>query len=114
MTSQDIKRSQIIEAITDPKTWVLFLITVCINLPNGGMVGFNSLIVKSLGFSVKETTLLAIPTGVISWISALLIAFAAQKTRRPVACIITGILGTGIRPNSSSAPTTDGQCAWRP
>lgn len=92
VTSRRIKRAQIIEGISDPKTWVLFLTTCCLNIPNGGLVGFNSLIVQSLGFSVKETTLLAIPTGVISWIAALTIAFAAQRTRRPVPCIVAGIL----------------------
>ncbi|CAK9783021.1 MFS general substrate transporter [Cutaneotrichosporon oleaginosum] len=92
VTSQRIKRAQIVEGLADPKTWVLFVCTCCLNIPNGGLVGFNSLIVKSLGFSIKETTLLAIPTGVISWLAALAIAFAAQRTRRPVACIIAGVL----------------------
>lgn len=91
--SNRIKRAQIIEALTDVKTWILFLITVCLNIPNGGLVGFNAIIVNSLGYSIKETTLLTIPTGVISWISALVIATAAQKTRRPMICVVTGILG---------------------
>ncbi|BEJ11629.1 hypothetical protein CspHIS471_0200890 [Cutaneotrichosporon sp. HIS471] len=92
VTSRRVKRSQIVEALTDPKTWVLWLCTCCLNLPNAGLVGFNSIIVQSLGYSVKEVTLLAIPTGVISWAAALVIAFASQRSRRPVVCIVAGVL----------------------
>ncbi|WWD09811.1 hypothetical protein V865_007939 [Kwoniella europaea PYCC6329] len=84
-----IKWDQIKEALLDVKTW---LINVSLNIPNGGLIGFNSLIVQSLGYSVKEVTLLAIPTGVISWVSSLAFARLATKTRQPTLCTIAAVL----------------------
>lgn len=60
---------------------------------------FNSIIVKSLGYSLQQTTLLGIPTGkcsripggqllpdqapgVFSWISSLIFGYVAVKTRQ--------------------------------
>lgn len=31
------KRSQLVEALVDPQTWLLFLYTFCINVGNGGL-----------------------------------------------------------------------------
>ncbi|WWC69114.1 uncharacterized protein I206_103050 [Kwoniella pini CBS 10737] len=84
-----IKWDQIKEALLDVKTW---LINVSLNIPNGGLIGFNSLIVQSLGYTVKEVTLLAIPTGVISWVSSLIFARLSTKTRKPVLCTIAAVL----------------------
>ncbi|WVW82746.1 hypothetical protein I302_104757 [Kwoniella bestiolae CBS 10118] len=84
-----IKWDQIKEALLDVKTW---LINVSLNIPNGGLIGFNSLIVQSLGYTVKEVTLLAIPTGVISWVSSLFFARLSTKTRQPTLCTIAAVL----------------------
>jgi hypothetical protein len=32
------KRQQAIEAIADPKTWIIFLFNIAINVPNGGLI----------------------------------------------------------------------------
>ncbi|WVQ85371.1 hypothetical protein IAT38_007536 [Cryptococcus sp. DSM 104549] len=87
-----IKWYQVIEALLDVKTWLIFFINVSLNIPNGGLIGFNSIIVKSLGYTVKQTTLLAIPTGVISWVSSLFFARLATKTRQPLLCATASIL----------------------
>jgi hypothetical protein len=71
------KKSQVIEAFTDPKLYLFFIINCLLNVPNSGLTTFNSIIVASLGFSTKQTLLLAIPTGVISWISSIGFALLA-------------------------------------
>jgi hypothetical protein len=75
------KKSQVIEAFTDPKLYLFFIINCLLNVPNSGLTTFNSIIVASLGFSTKQTLLLAIPTGVISWISSIGFALLAVKVR---------------------------------
>lgn len=72
------KKSQCIEALTDPKTWFLFIYTICSTVPNGGFTNvnqhhvphltsmltvtqFSSLIVKGFGFSTFTTLLLNMP-----------------------------------------------------
>lgn len=91
--THNFKKSQVIEALLDVRTWLIFFINLLLNIPNGGLIGFNSLIVKSLGFTIKETTLLAIPTGVISWVAALIVAALATRTRRPIACVCGALVG---------------------
>ncbi|RSH77024.1 uncharacterized protein EHS24_003965 [Apiotrichum porosum] len=80
MENKTFKVHQAVEALVDPKTWFYFLINIALNIPNGGMITFNSIIVQSLGFSLTKTTLLGIPTGIISWISSLVFGYCAVKT----------------------------------
>lgn len=80
--NKHFKWTQAWEAIYDPKTWLIFLINLALNIPNGGLITFNSIIVNSLGFTLEQTTLLGIPTGVFSWISSLVFGYIAVKTRQ--------------------------------
>ncbi|GFZ44252.1 hypothetical protein JCM24511_01974 [Saitozyma sp. JCM 24511] len=76
------KVSQVVEAFLDLKTWLMFLLNICLNVPNGGVSTFNSIIVSSLGFTTRQTTLLSIPTGLISWVGSLVFAWIAVKTKQ--------------------------------
>ncbi|TXT15863.1 hypothetical protein VHUM_00366 [Vanrija humicola] len=82
MANTTFKWEQCFEALADPKTWLYFAINVVLNIPNGGLITFNSIIVKTLGFTLQQTTLLGIPTGVFSWISSLLFGYIAVKTKQ--------------------------------
>ncbi|KAI9639879.1 MFS transporter [Dioszegia hungarica] len=98
MESKQWKWAQFFEALYDPKTWLIFCINLVLNIPNGGLVTFNSIIVASLGFTIQQTTLLGIPTGVISWISSLFFGWLAVKTGQRcyaamAACVIP-LVGT--------------------
>lgn len=42
------KRYQVVEALTDPKTFLLLLLTALSSIPNGGLASFSSLIVRPL------------------------------------------------------------------
>lgn len=76
------KLYQVKEAVLDLRTWLIFLINLCLSIPNSGIGTFNSIIINSLGFSVPNTLLLNIPTGFISWIGALIAAAIAYKTQQ--------------------------------
>ncbi|GFZ51121.1 hypothetical protein JCM24511_08879 [Saitozyma sp. JCM 24511] len=92
------KYKQALEALLDPKTWLVFVINVLINIPNGGLSTFNSIIVASLGFTAKQTTLLNMPTGVFSQIAAIFFSWIArrtgQQTYSAMASCIPPFLGT--------------------
>ncbi|WVF65609.1 hypothetical protein IAT40_000339 [Kwoniella sp. CBS 6097] len=75
--NKHFKLSQAKEAFLDLKTWLIFLINICLNVPT-----FNSIIVNSLGFNPKETMLLAIPTGMISWVGSLFFSWVAVKSKQ--------------------------------
>lgn len=92
MENKTFKWSQAREALADPKTWVVFLVNICLNVPNGGIISFQSIVVSSLGFNTRQTVLLAIPTGVVSWISSLVMAYLAVKTGKRFLVTILGCL----------------------
>lgn len=59
---KDFKRAQAWEAISDPFTWLLFMLAVCNTLVVGGLSTFNNLLVnKGFGFDVLTSQLLGIP-----------------------------------------------------
>lgn len=59
------KRYQVIEALTDPKTWFFFLFGLATQVVNGSASNFGSLIIKGFGYTSLKTTLLQIPYGFI-------------------------------------------------
>ncbi|KAG1740652.1 MFS general substrate transporter [Suillus lakei] len=74
------KMDQMIEALTDPKTWLFALLSVLCNVPNS-LLNQQSLILASFGFSYLQTTLLSCVPGVIQ----ILTIFTGVRlaTRRP-------------------------------
>jgi membrane protein YqaA with SNARE-associated domain len=99
------KPDQALEAVMDPKTWTLFLFNIAINIPNGGMhrvprtvcpadnsglTTFSGIIINNLGFSPVTTSLLNMPTGIMSTLSAFGFSWlAARWTNRR--CLVTMI-----------------------
>ncbi|KAL4924076.1 transcription factor domain-containing protein [Aspergillus undulatus] len=88
ITNRQWKWDQALEAIIDLKTWILFFFNIAINIPNGGLTTFSGIIINNLGFSEVNTSLLNMPTGVMSTLSAFVFSWiAAQwKNRR---CLVT-------------------------
>ncbi|KAJ7307624.1 major facilitator superfamily domain-containing protein [Mycena albidolilacea] len=62
--NKHFKKEQMIEALTDPKTWLFALFSTLSNVPNS-LTNQLSLIVSSFGFTVLQTTLLGCVGGVV-------------------------------------------------
>ncbi|KAH8901764.1 MFS general substrate transporter [Thozetella sp. PMI_491] len=88
--NREIKWYQIKEALTDWKTWPLLIFTICINVPNGGLVTFAAQIVSGLGYSKLTTTLLGMPTGLFMTFGAWMVAIPAYFLRN-CRCLLAGI-----------------------
>ncbi|KAJ5094190.1 hypothetical protein N7456_010051 [Penicillium angulare] len=88
ITNRQWKWDQALEAVIDPKTWILFFFNIAINIPNGGLTTFSGIIINNLGFSPTNTSLLNMPTGVMSTMSAFCFSWVAAKwvNRR---CLVT-------------------------
>lgn len=69
MENKTWKREQVVEALLDPKTWLMFLFNIFVSIPNGGLTNFQALIIKGLGFSSRRSVLLGMPEGVVGTIS---------------------------------------------
>ncbi|KAJ5951309.1 uncharacterized protein N7479_009722 [Penicillium vulpinum] len=57
------KMSQVFEALRDPVTWFLSLYTFCVNIANGGLTAFGSLVVQGFGYEGLQALLIQMPTG---------------------------------------------------
>ncbi|KAL2817901.1 putative MFS allantoate transporter [Aspergillus cavernicola] len=55
--SHHVKRYQVIEALVDPKTWLLALFQFTQSVPNGGVGSFASIVVEGFGFTTLDTLL---------------------------------------------------------
>ncbi|KIY45310.1 MFS general substrate transporter [Fistulina hepatica ATCC 64428] len=89
-----VKWNQVKEVALDPKTYFIFLISVFNNIPNGGLIGFNSIVIKSLGYTSRITSLLTIPTGVISFLASFFFSWLAGKTT----CLRTVVAACSVLP----------------
>ncbi|OAA65593.1 allantoate permease [Niveomyces insectorum RCEF 264] len=92
---------QLWEALLDIKVWLIVVFNIVINIPNGGLVSFGSIIIANLGFSALNASLLTIPFGVLATSSAWVFSYwAARWTNRRtiVACVslVLPIIGTAV------------------
>ena len=97
--------------MTDPQTWLLSVITIAASIPNGAVGSFQSILIKSFGFTSYETALLQIPGGCIAVISVLLATWSAAKfNARALNIIFWSLLG-GILGGSLLAFTAEDNTA---
>lgn len=57
------KMYQAVEAFRDPITWFLLLYTFCVNIANGGLTSFGSLVIKGFGYKGLQALLIQMPSG---------------------------------------------------
>ncbi|KAJ9205123.1 hypothetical protein DTO027B6_8723 [Paecilomyces variotii] len=111
MENKTWKWSQAYEAVTDWKNWILWFFFISVNIPNGGLIAFSTIIINSLGFSALDSSLMTIPTGVISTISGIFFSYFAGRTREyrslvTVSSLIIPLVGTivvYVLPRSNAA-----------
>ncbi|KIH91178.1 allantoate permease [Sporothrix brasiliensis 5110] len=80
------QRYQLVEALTDPKTWLFFFHAWSQEMANG-LTNQYSLIIQSFGFTTLQTTLLGCLTGLVSLVSLLAAAWTLAKTKNARAWI---------------------------
>ncbi|KAJ3947838.1 uncharacterized protein N0V96_002073 [Colletotrichum fioriniae] len=76
--NKKFKWPQFREAMMDLKTWLLFLFAVASNTPNGGLTTFQGLVIRGMGFSTLQTTLIQMPSGAVQLILCPLACFFAS------------------------------------
>jgi hypothetical protein len=101
---------QVVECLMDPKTWMIFSMSLLTQIPNGGTQNFGNLVLKSFGFTSVQSTLLVIPASIISagtiagtgWIAG---RFRALNCILIICVVTPAILGSSliyVRPRTSS------------
>lgn len=79
--SHKFKRAQAIEALTDPKTWLLFSLMAIISVPNSAITSFTSILIKSFGYTSQEALLMNMPCGAMQIITTLSTAYWADRRK---------------------------------
>lgn len=73
------KWDQFFEAFRDPRMYLYCLFSLLMNIPNGGITSFGSIIINSFGFSPRLSLLLNMPTGVVDIFCKLLFTWLSDK-----------------------------------
>ncbi|KAI0480890.1 allantoate permease [Xylariaceae sp. FL0804] len=100
--NKHFKAYQVWECFRDPQTWLISLVTVTSNIPNGAVSSFQATIIQGFGYTSKQTALLSIPSGVVAAASVILAGLAASQRpnmRGPVimaTLLLGGVLGGGL------------------
>ncbi|KAI2625981.1 MFS general substrate transporter [Hypomontagnella submonticulosa] len=95
------KWDQVWEALLDVKVWLIVLFNIAINIPNGGLQAFGSIIINNLGYSPLVSSLLTMPFGVLATGGAWAFSYIAAKwhNRRALTAalaLILPIFGTAL------------------
>ncbi|KAK5400839.1 hypothetical protein LTR06_011191 [Exophiala xenobiotica] len=85
------QNAQMKEALLDPRSWLLFLLCVFTTLPGGGLAAFGSIITKSFGYTLFQTQLLGMVTGVFLLIFVI-ITVTLSMAFKNVRCLSMALL----------------------
>ncbi|CAH6719770.1 allantoate permease [[Candida] jaroonii] len=70
-----IKKEQVIEALTDYRSWIIFASTFVGSIPNGGLTNFGSILMnETFGYSVQQSLLLQTIGGAVEFVGLIFIA----------------------------------------
>ncbi|PSN67372.1 major facilitator superfamily transporter [Corynespora cassiicola Philippines] len=104
------KLDQAKECLIDPKTWIIFSMSLLTQIPNGGTQNFGNLVIKSFGFTSLQSTLLVIPASVIAASTIAGTGWLAGRFRQMnciliVCVVLPAVVGSSLiyaRPKTSS------------
>ncbi|GFF56461.1 uncharacterized transporter C417.10 [Aspergillus lentulus] len=105
--NKHFKMYQFVEVFKDPQTYFIAVIVTAMNISNAAISSFSALIIKSFGYTTKETELLTIPGGVVSVISILTGTYLAGRFDQRCLSLI-GILACGLLGGCLMAFSHDG------
>ncbi|KPM41836.1 putative transporter [Neonectria ditissima] len=77
--SRKWKWDQFFEAFRDPRTYLYVVFSLLMNIPNGGITAFGSLVINSFGFSKRLSLLLNMPTGIVDITCKLTFTWLSDK-----------------------------------
>ncbi|KAK5164584.1 uncharacterized protein LTR77_009790 [Saxophila tyrrhenica] len=86
--NKHIKRYQIVETFKDIRTWLMFLIIMCIGVPNGGQSAFNNIIVTSFGWTERESLLFNMPRTAIGGFAVVAVGWLSDRINDRMTLII--------------------------
>ncbi|THH17967.1 hypothetical protein EW146_g2938 [Bondarzewia mesenterica] len=92
--NKKLKINQVKETLLDIRTWLIVLTTLLTSIPNGGLSNFSNKIVKSFGYTSKQTLILGTPGGAIGAATTLLCAWYSDKKNERMTPIVFALIPT--------------------
>ncbi|ORY54995.1 putative MFS allantoate transporter, partial [Leucosporidium creatinivorum] len=86
------KLYQFKEALADPLTWLYCLASITLNIPNGGITNFFSIIITDMGYDPITSLLYGAPAGAVVMAGVLSVMFLGDFTRMRILCGCVGSL----------------------
>ncbi|CAN6625656.1 allantoate permease [Trichomonascus vanleenenianus] len=107
------KMDQLKEVFIDPRTYILILIVLSNQVPNGGLTNFGTIIVTSLGYTNERSLLMNTPCGAVEVVGLLAGGYIAQRTQKRMIVGITSAACLLVMPLCllAFAPSTKAQLA---
>ncbi|ESK89336.1 mfs allantoate [Moniliophthora roreri MCA 2997] len=94
VANRTLKKDQAIEALTDIRTWLIVLTTLLTSIPNGGISNFSNIIIKSFGYTTKQTLILSTPGGAVAALTVLLCGWYSDKKSERMIPIVLALIPT--------------------
>ncbi|RDB22485.1 hypothetical protein Hypma_010282 [Hypsizygus marmoreus] len=94
--NKTLKRAQAIEALTDIRSWLIVLTTMLTSIPNGGLSNFSNLIIKSFGYTSKQTLILSTPAGIVHAATVILCGWYSGRKNERMTPIVFALVPTII------------------
>ncbi|KAI0301832.1 MFS general substrate transporter [Multifurca ochricompacta] len=94
--NKKLKPEQVKEAVLDIRNWLILLTAIQMGIPAGALSNFSNIIIKSFGYTSKQTLILSTPGGIIAAVTALLCGWYSDKKGERVVPIIIAIVPTII------------------
>ncbi|PPQ77275.1 hypothetical protein CVT25_010857 [Psilocybe cyanescens] len=92
--NKHLKKNQIVEAVTDIRTWLIVLTTLLTSIPNGGLSNFSNLIIRNFGYTSKQTLILSTPGGAVAAAMTLFCGWYSDKRGERMLPIIFALVPT--------------------
>jgi len=99
--NKEHKRYQVLEALRDPKVWILTLGVFFQNMTNALQSSFTGLIIKGLGYNTYHAVLLTIPASLVIGLTCLAVTWFLSSSLGQnkrifaiICCYLPGIIGT--------------------
>ncbi|CAM6119286.1 unnamed protein product [Calypogeia fissa] len=104
------KISQLVELLLDVQMWLMIMITVLTSISGGLIITYSTTVIRNFGFSPKVSALLNTPSGAVSLIVNIIVAYGVRSIPRGhrwawiFGCSLCGVGSGAIL---SFAPSTD-------
>ncbi|KAF8809386.1 MFS general substrate transporter [Phlegmacium glaucopus] len=92
--NKQFKKDQVWEAVTDVRTWLIVLSTLMTSIPNGALSNFSNIIIKSFGYTSKQTLIISTPGGVVASAMTLFCGYYSDKKNERMLPIVFALVPT--------------------